>query len=194
MSDPARVEALVLAELEATGKSKRGGRAKGSGGKSAHETNGVADGAIGSPRVPKPTGMYKVSRAVQRAAPSTMSTVSVDEDDADGLRRAAVHHWRARMMVKLSSLYSDAAWEAQEKPRKFFIKHRGVRPVARQKRPALAPPDVPAMCAGQRGTRVRARTDIRRVCNPHRVHPELGKRRGRRGRGGRRAEKSVRRV
>ena len=128
MSDPARVEALVLAELEATGKSKLGGRAKGSGGKSAHETNGVADGAIGSPRVPKPTGMYKVSRAVQRAAPSTMSTVSVDEDDADGLRRAAVHHWRARMMVKLSSLYSDAAWEAQEKPRKFFIKHRGFGP------------------------------------------------------------------
>ena len=32
------------------------------------------------------------------------------------------------MMVKLSSLYSDSAWDAQEKPRKFFIKHRGFGP------------------------------------------------------------------
>jgi hypothetical protein len=32
------------------------------------------------------------------------------------------------MMVKLSSLYADAAWDAQEKPRKFFIKHRGFGP------------------------------------------------------------------
>jgi hypothetical protein len=31
-------------------------------------------------------------------------------------------------MVKLSSLYADAAWDAQEKPRKFFIKHRGFGP------------------------------------------------------------------
>ena len=127
MSDPARVEALVQAEIAATGKAKRcgGGRRQDSGANASDETGGGDGGGSGSPRVPKPSGMYKVSRAVQRASPCTTSTSFVDEDDADGLRRAAVHHWRARMMVKLSSLYSDAAWDAQEKPRKFFIKHRG---------------------------------------------------------------------
>ena len=116
MSDPARVEALVQAECAATGavarKSKRGGKS--------------TDNA----KVPKPSGTYEVSRAVQRAAPpaSTSAPSSLANDDAEGLRRAAVHHWRARMMVKLSSLYADAAWDAQEKPRKFFIKHRGFGP------------------------------------------------------------------
>ena len=116
MSDPARVEALVQAECAATGavarKSKRGGKS--------------TDNA----KVPKPSGTYEVSRAVQRAAPpaSTSAPPSLANDDAKGLRRGAVHHWRARMMVKLSSLYADAAWDAQEKPRKFFIKHRGFGP------------------------------------------------------------------
>ena len=84
-----------------------------------------------SVKAPKPAGTYEVSRAVQRAAPpaSTSAPSSLANDaDAEGLRRAAVHHWRARMMVKLSSLYADAAWDAQEKPRKFFIKHRGFGP------------------------------------------------------------------
>jgi len=127
MSDPARVEALVQAEIAATGKVARhgGGRRQAFGANASDETGGGDVGGSGSPRVPKPAGIYKVSRAVQRASPCTMSTSSVDEDDADGLRRAAVHFWRARMMVRLSSLYSDAAWDAQEKPRKFFIKHRG---------------------------------------------------------------------
>ena len=127
MSDPARVEALVQAEIAATGKVARhgGGRRQAFGANASDETGGGDGGGSGSPRVPKPAGIYKVSRAVQRASPCTMSTSSVDDDDADGLRRAAVHFWRARMMVRLSSLYSDAAWDAQEKPRKFFIKHRG---------------------------------------------------------------------
>ena len=122
MSDPARVEALVQAECAATGavvrKSRRGG--------------GVGVGGS-SVKAPKPAGTYEVSRAVQRAAPaSTSARPSAPpphaDADAEGLRRAAVHHWRARMMVKLSSLYSDSAWDAQEKPRKFFIKHRGFGP------------------------------------------------------------------
>ena len=77
-----------------------------------------------------------------------MSTSSVDEDDADGLRRAAVHFWRARMMVRLSSLYSDAAWDAQEKPRKFFI-NAGWGSAAGE-RGAFAPADVPAVRTGER--------------------------------------------
>ena len=122
MSDPARVEALVQAECAATGavvrKSRRG--------------VGVAVGGS-SVKAPKPAGTYEVSRAVQRAAPaSTSARPSAPpphaDADAESLRRAAVHHWRARMMVKLSSLYSDSAWDAQEKPRKFFIKHRGFGP------------------------------------------------------------------
>ena len=122
MSDPARVEALVQAECAATGAVVRKSRRGGGGGGS---TNSNAT------KVPKPSGTYEVSRAVQRAAPpaSTSAPSSLaNDDDAEGLRRAAVHHWRARMMVKLSSLYADAAWDAQEKPRKFFIKHRGFGP------------------------------------------------------------------
>ena len=84
--------------------------------------------------VPKPSGTYEVSRAVQRAAPpaSTSAPSSLANDDAEGLRRAAVHHWRARMMVKLSSLYADAAWDAQEKPdqQTRFGRNSSVTPVS----------------------------------------------------------------
>ena len=112
----------MQAECAATGAVVRKSRRGGGGGGS---TNSNAT------KVPKPSGTYEVSRAVQRAAPpaSTSAPSSLaNDDDAEGLRRAAVHHWRARMMVKLSSLYADAAWDAQEKPRKFSIKHRGFGP------------------------------------------------------------------
>ncbi len=113
MSDPVKVEALVQAECVATGEVVRKSKRGGSSGKNKKV-------------IPKPSGTYDISRAVQRAtsAPSPLE----NDDGSEGLRCAAVHHWRARMMVKLSSLYSDAAWDAQEKPRKFFIKHRGFGP------------------------------------------------------------------
>ena len=80
MSDPARVEALVQAECAATGAVVRKSRRGGGGG----STNGNAT------KVPKPSGTYEVSRAVQRAAPpaSTSAPSSLANDDAEGLRRA----------------------------------------------------------------------------------------------------------
>ena len=48
------------------------------------------------------------------------------------LRIAAVHHWRARMHVKLSHQYTSAVWDSMPLPRKFFTKHRGFGPTHTQ--------------------------------------------------------------
>lgn len=125
MSDPTRVEALVLAECVADrGDRSPRDRSRGGGG----------DGG----RRARPAGTYAVSRAVQRATPSNLTAVSSASSSASAsassaslrasVSLAAVHHWRARMMVKLSRLYADRAWDALPLPRKFFIKHRGFGP------------------------------------------------------------------
>ena len=97
-----KVEALVQAECVATGEVVRKSKRGGSSGKNKKV-------------IPKPSGTYDISRAVQRAtsAPSSLE----NDDGSEGLRCAAVHHWRARMMVKLSSLYSDCLLYTSPSPR-----------------------------------------------------------------------------
>ena len=152
MSDPARVEALVRAECVATGESSpRPRRGAGGGGGRGASGSVPGDDAAGSSRGKRnrPAGTYAVSRAVQRAAtkrprpglapapapdPASLyvgafsQAPSEARAELESLRVAAVHHWRARMMVKLSHLYAEQVWDSMPLPRKFFIKHRGFGP------------------------------------------------------------------
>ena len=152
MSDPARVEALVRAECVATGESSpRPRRGAGGGGGRGASGSVPGDDAAGSSRGKRtrPAGTYAVSRAVQRAAakrsrpapapapapdPASLyvgafsQAPSEARAELESLRVAAVHHWRARMMVKLSHLYAEQVWDRMPLPRKFFIKHRGFGP------------------------------------------------------------------
>ena len=142
----------MRAECVATGESSpRPRRGAGGGGGRGASGSVPGDDAAGSSRGKRtrPAGTYAVSRAVQRAAakrsrpapapapapdPASLyvgafsQAPSEARAELESLRVAAVHHWRARMMVKLSHLYAEQVWDRMPLPRKFFIKHRGFGP------------------------------------------------------------------
>ena len=73
------------------------------------------------PHRPRPRSRVAVVGAFSQAPSEARA-------ELESLRVAAVHHWRARMMVKLSHLYAEQVWDRMPLPRKFFIKHRGFGP------------------------------------------------------------------
>ena len=144
MSDPDKVEALVHAECATRTRRGSNGGSRGTQGSSAEArtkrpTRGYGSHASGK-RPVRPEGVYALSRAVQRARGSRPRRLDRSHSqgyvqgpsellaEVECLRAAAVHHWRARMMVQLSHLYTEGVWDAMKMPRKFFIKHRGFGP------------------------------------------------------------------
>ena len=71
-----------------------------------------------------------IARRVQRSSRKLSDDVAatVSNEVEEKLVLAAVHHWRAKMHVRISQLYSEKAWDEKRFPRKFFIKYRGFGP------------------------------------------------------------------
>ena len=58
----------------------------------------------------------KVSKIVSKI--QRVTTTSNAEEET-------IHYWRAKMFLKIAKLYTDKAYNAQKKPRKFFLLYRG---------------------------------------------------------------------
>ena len=71
-----------------------------------------------------------IARRVQRTSRQIRSDIActISGEQEGKLVLAATHHWRAKMHVRLSHLYTDKAWESKKFPRKFYIKYRGFGP------------------------------------------------------------------
>jgi len=68
----------------------------------------------------------RVQTSSRKLSDDVAATISGEVEEK--LVLAAVHHWRAKMHVRISQLYSEKAWDRKKLPRKFFIKYRGFGP------------------------------------------------------------------